>query len=427
MDDIPIGSLLAILCFLIILSGFFSSSETALMALNRYRLRHLVGKGHRGAILADKLLNKPDRLIGLILLFNNAVNLSAAPLASFIGFRLYEQAGAFLATPILIIIILIFAEVAPKTVAMLYPERVAFPAAYILTPLLKVFSTLVQLINFISNGLLGILGISSQHIQDITLNQDELRTVVREASGMIPDAHQKMLLSILDLEKVTVEDIMIPRNEINGIDLDDDWEDIMDQLAHSQHTRLPVYRENLDKILGFTHLRKLIKHIEEGSLAEETLLEDIRGPYFVPENTPLNKQLLNFQKEKRRIALTVDEYGDIQGLVTLEDILEEIVGEFTTDPSSLHQDIFPQEDGSYLINANITIRELKRTLDWNLPTDGPKTLNGLILEHMEDIPQSGTSLMLAGHPVEILQTQHNSVKTVKLSMEITASPTNEQQ
>lgn len=414
MDAIPVGSLLGLLFILVILSGFFSSAETALMALNRYRLRHLVEKGHRGATRADQLLQQPDRLIGLILLFNNAVNLSAAPLASFIGFRLYGQAGAFAATPILIIIILIFAEVAPKTFAALHPERIAFPAAYVLTPLLKVFSILVQLVNLVSNGLLRLMGAPRGKTLDNTLSQDELRTVVREAGGMIPDAHQDMLISILDLEKVTVEDIMIPRNEINAIDLDDDWEDILEQLINSQHTRLPIFQGTLDKVIGFTHLRKLLKSFADGSLTKEHLTSNIRAPYFIPENTPLNKQLLNFQKEKRRTALAVDEYGDIQGLVTMEDILEEIVGEFTTDPAAMHQDIFPQEDGNYLINASITVRELRRALNWKLPLDGPKTLNGLILEHMEDIPKTGTSLLLAGRPVEIMQTQQNSVKTIKL-------------
>jgi len=417
LDDIPIGSLLGLLLILVILSAFFSSAETALMALNRYRLKHMVDNGHHGAILADRLLSKPDRLIGLILLFNNAVNLSAAPIATIIGYRLYEEPGIFIATAILTMVILIFAEVTPKTLAALYPERVAFPASYVLTPLLKVFSIVVQMINFITNGLLRLIGVSAREIESHMLNPEELRTVVREAGSLIPDAHQEMLLSILDLEKATVEDIMVPRHEINGIDLDDDWEDINEQLINSQHTRLPVFRGNLDNIMGFIHLRKLIRTIEDNALSEETLLENVREPYFIPENTPLNKQLLNFQKEKRRVAFAVDEYGDIQGMVTLEDILEEIVGEFTTDPSSIHQDLFPQEDGSYLVNASITVRELRRLLDWDLPTDGPKTLNGLILEHMEDIPQSGTSLMLAGRPVEIMQTQHNSVKTVKIGME----------
>ena len=414
MDDIPIGTLFALLAGLILLSGFFSSSETALMALNRYRLKHKVQLGHRGAILANNLLKRPDRLIGLILLGNNAVNILASAIATIIGFRLYQEAGIAIATVLLTIIILIFAEVAPKTVAALYPEKIAYPASYVLTPLLKMLSIVVILINFVTNNLLRLIGISAKSSRSHVLSQDELRTVVMEAGKHIPDAHQKMLLSILDLEKATVEDIMIPKNEINGIDIDDDWDDIVEQLIQSQHTRLPIYRESVDHIIGFSHLRKLIPMLENRTLTKEQLLKYTRKPYFVPENTSLNKQLLNFQHEKRRIALAVDEYGDIQGMVTLEDILEEIVGEFTTDPTAAHQDIFPQDDGSYLINASVTIRELKRSLDWDLPTDGPKTLNGLILEHMEDIPASGTSLKLFGYPVEIMQTQHNTIKTIKL-------------
>ena len=414
MDDIPIGSLFALLAGLIILSGFFSSSETALMALNRYRLKHRVELGHRGAILASNLLKRPDRLIGLILLGNNAVNILASAIATIIGYRLYEEPGIAIATVLLTIIILIFAEVAPKTVAALHPEKIAYPASYVLTPLLKLLSVVVIVINFVTNGLLRLIGVTAKSSKSHILSQDELRTVVLEAGKHIPDAHQKMLLSILDLEKATVEDIMIPKNEISGIDIEDDWDEVIEQLIQSQHTRLPVYRETVDQIIGFTHLRKLIPMLENRTLSKELLLKYIRKPYFVPKDTSLNQQLLNFQKEKRRVALAVDEYGDIQGLVALEDILEEIVGEFTTDPTAAHQDIFPQDDGTYLINASVTVRELKRSLDWDLPTDGPKTLNGLILEHMEDIPASGTSLKLYGYPVEIMQTQHNTIKTIKL-------------
>lgn len=420
MDDIPIGSLFALLAGLIILSGFFSSSETALMALNRYRLKHRVELGHRGAILASNLLKRPDRLIGLILLGNNAVNILASAIATIIGYRLYEEPGIAIATVLLTIIILIFAEVAPKTVAALHPERIAYPASYVLTPLLKLLSVVVILINFVTNGLLRLIGVTAKSSKSHILSQDELRTVVLEAGKHIPDAHQKMLLSILDLEKATVEDIMIPKNEISGIDIEDDWDDVIEQLIQSQHTRLPVYRETVDQIIGFTHLRKLIPMLENRTLSKELLLKYIRKPYFVPKDTSLNQQLLNFQKEKRRVALAVDEYGDIQGLVALEDILEEIVGEFTTDPTAAHQDIFPQDDGTYLINASVTVRELKRSLDWDLPTDGPKTLNGLILEHMEDIPASGTSLKLYGYPVEIMQTQHNTIKTIKLGKPLAA-------
>jgi len=413
LDHIPIGSLFALLTGLIILSAFFSSSETALMALNRYSLKHKASQGHHGAVLASNLLMRPDRLIGLILLGNNAVNILASAVATILGYRIYQEPGIAIATALLTIVILIFAEVAPKTVAALYPEKIAYPASYILTPLLKLLSVLVQLINFVTNGLLKLIGISPDKSRSHVLSQEELRTVVLEAGKRIPDEHQRMLLSILDLEKASVEEIMIPKSEINGIDIDDDWDEVLDQLIQSQHTRLPVYRETIDHIIGFTHLRKLIPVLEDRTLTRESLMNQLRPPYFIPKDTSLNKQLLSFQKEKRRLALAVDEYGDIQGLVTLEDILEEIVGEFTTDPTATHQDIFPQEDGSYVINASITVRELKRSLDWEIPLDGPKTLNGLILEHMEDIPQSGTSLMLYGHPVEIMQTQHNTIKTVK--------------
>ncbi len=416
MDDISIASMLAFLVFLIILSGFFSSSETALMALNRYRLKNLVEQGNRGAILAERLLQRPDRLIGVILFGNNAVNIIAASTASFIGFRLYGEAGILGSTIVLTFVILIFAEVAPKTVAALYPEKIAFPASYALTPLLWLLTIVVIAINFFTNGLLRLVGINVNKGNNDALSQEELRTVVQEAEFLVPDAHQEMLLSILDLEKATVEEIMIPKNEIIGIDLDDDWPDIVDQLIHTQHTRVPIYRETIDNIIGFIHLKRLLKPLESDQLTEEILLEDLRKPYFIPETTPLNKQLLNFQKEKRRVALAVDEYGDIQGLVALEDILEEIVGEFTTDPTAMHQDIFPQDDGSYLINATITVRELKRALNWDLPAKGPKTLNGLILEYMQDIPQPGTSLRLYGHAIEILQTQHNTVKNVKLRL-----------
>lgn len=408
--------MLVFLIFLIILSGFFSSSETALMALNRYRLKNLVNKGNRGAILAERLLQRPDRLIGVILLGNNTVNILASSTATIIGYRLFEEAGIAIAAGCLTVIILIFAEIAPKTVAALYPEKIALPASYILTPLLRLLSTIVIAINFFTNGLLHLIGITSQQRNNDTLNQEELRTIVQEAGSLVPDAHQEMLLSILDLEKATVEDIMIPKNEIVGIDLEDDWSDIIDQLVHAQHTRIPIYQETIDNVIGFAHLKRLLEPLKNNSLTKETLLKNLRKPYFIPEITPLSKQLLNFQQEKRRIALAVDEYGNIRGLAALEDILEEIVGEFTTDSATMHQYIFPQEDGSYLINTAVTVRELKRSLKWKLPTDGPRTLNGLILEHMQDIPQPGTSLRLYGHAVEILQTQQNTIKSIKLRM-----------
>ncbi len=414
MDDLPLSVLFGILVFLIILSAFFSGSETGLMTLNRYRLRHLVRARHRGAVRAHKLLERPDRLIGLILLGNNFVNILASTLTAVIAFRIAGQAGLMVGAALLTLVILIFAEVTPKTLGALHPERVAFPAAFVYGPLLWLLYPFVWAVNVIANSLLRLIGVRPNQSATHTLSQEELRTVVLEAGAMIPKRHQDMLLNIIDLEKVTVEDIMVPRKEINGIDLDEDWNTIMRQIINSQYTRLPVYRGSIDHVIGFIHLRKILPLLKLEELDQEALEKSIREPLFIPESTPLNRQLLNFQRERRRVGLVVDEYGDIQGLVTLEDILEEVVGEFTTDPSTSNKDIMPQEDGSHLVNGTVTLRELNRALHTEFPTDGPKTLNGLVLEYLEDIPQPGTSLLLSGYPVDIVQTQGNLIKTLRL-------------
>jgi Mg2+/Co2+ transporter CorB len=414
LDDIPLSVLIGALIFLLFLSAFFSGSETGLMTLNRYRLRHLAKAGHPGAKRALRLLEKPDRLIGLILLGNNFVNIMASSLVTVIALRIGSDGAVAIGAGILTLVVLIFSEVAPKTFAALHPERVAFPAAWIYGPLLKLLFPLVWLVNVIANFVLRLFRISHEDASHTSLSSEELRTVVNEAGAMIPRRHQKMLLSILDLESVTVEDIMIPRNEITGIDLDDDWDDIVTVLEESPYTKLPVYHGSIDKVEGFLHLRKVIPLMSDKDFDAEALNRVIREPYFIPEGTVLNTQLLNFQREKRRYGLVVDEYGDIMGLVTLEDILEEIVGEFTSDPSSLNKNIHPQEDGSYLIDGTAHIREINRTLGWNLPVDGPRTLSGLIIEHMETIPEPGTSLLLHGHPVEIIQTIDNVVKTARI-------------
>jgi len=426
IDDIPTGLLVGTLLVLIFLSAFFSGSETGLFSLNRYRLRHLVKKGgHPGARRAYDLLKRPDRLIGLILLGNNFVNILASSTATVLGLKLFGDAGIAIATGVLTFVILIFSEVAPKTVAALHPERVAFAAAFVLKPLLRLLYPLVWTVNAIANGLLRLFGVSTADIPKLHLSSDELRTVVHEAGNMIPQRHQQMLLSILDLEKVTVEDIMIPRNEITGIDLEDDWADIVQQISASQHTRLPVYKGGIDNVLGIVHLRNVIAVHKHGELTRDAFMKVIRDPYFIPEGTALNTQLLNFQQQRRRIALVVDEYGDIQGLVTLDDILEEIVGEFTTDPSAVSKEIHPQEDGTYLVEGSANIRDLNRLMQWNLPTDGPKTLNGMIIEYLETIPEAGTSLLLAGYPLEIVQTTANAVKTVRIDPKFRDSGTTE--
>ena len=414
MQEIPLSALGTGLFFLIILSGCFSASETAMMSLNRYRLRHLVKDGHPGAIRAQRLLDRTDRLIGLILLGNNFVNILASSIATLIALRLWGESGIAIATGALTFVILIFAEVAPKTLAALHPERVAFPAAYVLEPLLKILYPLVWLVNFMANTVLKIVGVPTHSGASQHLSSEELRTVVNEAGSLIPRRHQEMLVSILDLEKVTVEDIMVPRNEIVGIDIEDSEQEIINQLIHNQHTRLPVYRENIENVIGFVHARNALNLFANETFDKNQLLEITREAPFVPEGTPLHTQLYNFQHEKRRVALVVDEYGDIQGLVTLEDILEEIVGEFTTDVAATIPDVHPQEDGTYLVEGSAYIRELNRTMHWELPTQGPKTLNGLILEHLESIPEPGTSVKIAGYPIDILQTTNNAIKTARL-------------
>jgi Mg2+/Co2+ transporter CorB len=401
---------------LLVLAAFFAGSETALMSLNRYRLRHRASEGHRGARLTEKLLAHPDRLIGLILLLSTVVNVVTPTLVGLITFRLGGDYLVAVGVIALTFIMLIFCEVAPKTFGALHPERLALPAAYIYAPLLMLLYPFVWATNLLANGVLRLFGVPPQQASN-SLSSEELRTVVAEAGAMIPHRHQQMLVSILDLENATVEDIMVPRNEIVGIDLDDDWDRVVEQLRQSQHTRLPVYEGEIDRIIGVLHMKQVVHELARGRLDRAALMEaaGAREAYFVPSGTTLNTQLLNFQRNKRRMAFVVDEYGDIQGLVTLEDILEEIVGEFTTDPATMmHKDVHAEADGSFVASASATIRALNRSMRWNLPTDGPKTLNGLIVEFLETIPEPGTTLKLADYMLEVLQTGDNAIKTVRI-------------
>ena len=417
MDDISTGGLFGALLLLIILSAFFSGSETALMTLNRYRLKPLAEEGNRAASLAQRLLQRPDRLIGLILLGNNFVNILASSLATILAMRLGGEGAIPLAAGILTLVILIFSEVAPKTLAALHPEKLAFPAAWVYTPLLKVSYPLVALVNFFANSLLRLLRVYPEASGRDTLSKEELRTIVNEAGALIPRRHQKMLLGILDLEKATVEDIMIPRQEIDGIDLNEPWDELVQDLLEMPYTQALVYRGSIDNVVGFIHARHLMQALMAGELTPEKLENLIQEPYYIPEGTPLNTQLLNFQKAKRRVGLVVDEYGDVLGLVTMSDLLEQIVGEFTSDPTDRISDVTPQEDGSYLVSGSASVRELVKTFGWDLPTEGPRTFNGLILEQLESIPEPGTSLLINGYPVEILQTQGNAVKTARIHPE----------
>ncbi|KID58378.1 membrane protein [Pseudoalteromonas luteoviolacea CPMOR-1] len=415
MDDISTNALFIILGVLILISGYFSSSETGIMSINRYRLRHLVKENNKSAKRVDKLLQRPDRLIGLILLGNNLVNIAASSVATLIGLRLFGDAGLIISTLVLTLVILIFAEVTPKTLAALYPEKVAFPSSLILKILLKFLFPFVSAINFITNGILKLFGVSPEQIEEHSLSKEELKTVVNESSAMLPTNHGSMLTSILDLEQVTVEDIMIPRNEINAIDINDDWKDISRRLTNAQHTRVLLYRDQIDDAVGFIHSRDALRLLTKEQFDKPSLLRAVREIYFIPEGTSLNTQLLKFQQNKERIGLVVDEYGDIQGLVTLEDILEEVVGDFTTTQTPTPSDeVTVQSDGSVLVDGSANIRDLNKEMGWELPTEGPKTLSGLIVEYLEDIPESQLSLKIANYPMEVMEVKENMIKIVKI-------------
>ena len=412
MFSLPELSIVLILLFL--LSAFFSGSETALMALNRYRLRYLAEQGKYSARCAQALLDKPDRLIGLILLGNNLVNILITQLATYLGYVYFQEIGVAVATGLLTVAILVFAEVAPKTLAAMHAERVAYPAAVVYRPLLVIVYPLVWLINQFANGLLRILGMPREEARN-ALTREELRSAVHESRNLIPPKHRKMLLSILDLEKITVEDIMVPRNEIVGIDLSDDWSAVLDQLRNPTYTRVLVYEGGLDKVCGMLHWRKLLPHILNEDLLPEHIRETMREPYFIPEGTNLNRQLYNFQKHRRRVGLVIDEYGDIQGLVTLDQILEEIVGAFTMDSGGLDPGVYQTlPDDSVVVDASIHVRELNSLLNSQFHVNGPRTINGLILEHLEDIPTPGTSMLIDRYPVEVIKTDETSVRTVRI-------------
>ena len=416
MDDIPLSALIGALIFLVLLSAFFSAAEISLVTLNRYRLRHKVESGHRGARIAAKLLERPDRLIGVILLGSNSINALFSAVTTVTVIRVWgeKESAIGIATVIITLVVLIFTDLAPKTLAALRPERIAYPSAFVLRPLLKILYPVVWLINGLANGLLRLLGVRIQASLAEKLSTEELKTLVMEAGVLMPETHQEMLLAILELEKVTVDDVMVPRGEIEGIDLDADWNEIAAKLGTSRYTRLPVYRGSLDDVVGVVHLRKVMRLMHSGGFNREAFMLLIVEPYFIPQGTPLSTALLNFRASKRRSALVVNEYGDILGLVTLEEILEEIVGDFTTPGMSLAEEVQPQDDGSFLVHGSVTLRDLNRRLDWHLPTDGPKTLNGLITEYLEDLPEAGTSLRLDGYQVDVVRTRGTAVQLARI-------------
>ncbi len=405
---------LLVLCLLV--SGFLSGSETGLMMLNRYRLKHRAQRGDRVAKMATELLARPDRLIGLILLLNNVAQALIPMLLLGIASQLVadRETAMIVATVGTALLIFVFAESMPKTLGAINPERLGLPAALVYWPITKLFGWLIDLVNLIGNRILRLFGVTPEDAAQHSLSVEELRTVVAEAGAMIPRRHQKMLLSILDLEKVTVEDIMVPRNEIVGIDISEPWDVVREEIITSQHTRIPVFDGSIDNLKGVIHLRRVVRLAAEDNLDVQGLLSLAREPYFVPEGTPLNQQLLNFQNQKRRIGFVVDEYGDIQGLVTIEDILEEVIGEFTSDPATRIKNVYADADGSYRVNGSVTIRSLNKSLGWRLPTSGPKTVNGLLLEKLEHLPQPGAKVELGDYQFEIIEMRANAVKATRV-------------
>jgi Mg2+/Co2+ transporter CorB len=414
VEAISVSTLFIVLLVVLIVSAFFSISETSMMALNRYRLRHLTQSGHRGATLASHLLAKTDKFLGVVLLGNNLANAASALLVGEIARRyLGDSEYALLAaTGAAAFVILVFSEITPKVAGAAYPERIALPASYVLTPLLRITQPVVWFVNLFVQTLLRLLWIrpgTGEH----KLSVEELRTLVLE-TGYIPKKHQSILVNLFDLESITVDDVMVPRNQIEAIDLDAPLEELLQQILTAHHRRLLVYRGQLDEIIGTLRVRQVLNIAQQDELTKERLREIIREPFFVPSGTPLFSQLQNFQEHQDRVNLVVDEYGELMGLVTLDDILEEIVGEFTTPSPMKSAGFFPQADGSYLVEGSTLLRDLNRKLGFRFPLDGPKTLNGLILEHLRDIPEPSTSVKIADYALEIVQTQDRVVKAVRL-------------
>jgi len=419
LNDIPLLFLFLTLLLMVLLSGFFSSSETSMMALNRYRLKHKANAGDKAAIKALRMLEKPDRLLGVILLGNNFVNIFASSIATIIAMRLMGEAGIAIAAGLLTLVILVFAEVAPKTVAAIYPEKIAFRVVYVLEPLLKIFSPVVWFVNFGANNFLKIFRVDvAKSKQDHSLSQEELQTLIDEATGQLPKQYRDMLTSILRLESVTVEDVMIPKQEIYAVDVDQPFEDFLKCLQHSPYTRIPLYRGNLDEdFVGILNLRRAVPTLMRNDISLKDIIKLTRPAYYVPETTGLNMQLANFNKNKRRMALIVDEYGDLQGLLTLEDLLEEIVGKLSTDARAKDMDtIAIHADGSMTIDASEFIRDLNKEYQLELPTDGPKTLNGLIQEHLETLPPVGTCIKIGCYTLEVLEVSQNTIETIKITI-----------
>ncbi|HGN2316764.1 TPA: HlyC/CorC family transporter [Proteus mirabilis] len=412
MEHVSTTTLIIILIGMIFASAYFSGTETSMMTINRYRLRHAAKQGNRSAKRVEKLLQRPDRLISLVLIGNNLINIVASALATIVGMRLYGDAGVAIATGVLTFVILIFAEVLPKSIAALYPERFAYPSSVLLSPLQKIMLPVVWFFNQITLVFMRIFGIKSPVIQGNAVSKEELRTIVNESKSKLSQRNQNMLISILDLEKVTIGDIMVPRNEIFGIDVNDEWKSIVRQLTHSPHGRIVLYRDTLDDVIGMLRVREAYRLMtEKKEFTKQILIKAADKIYFIPESTPLSLQLVNFQRNNEKAGIVVDEYGEIQGLVTVEDILEEIVGDFTTSMSpSLAEEVIPQKDGSLLVDGTTNIRDINKAFACHLPENEARTINGVIIEELGDLPVVGAKITIDGYEFEVLEVQYNVIK-----------------
>jgi len=413
LNEIPLWILLASIAFLVLMSAFFSGSETSMMAINRYRLKHLVKEKNKSAKRVSRLLEKTDRLLGVILIGNNFTHTLSTALATVVAIRIWSDNAVLAVTVFMTIIMIIFAEVMPKTIAALKPESIAFPSSYLLKPLSKILSPLITLVSFVSNNVTKLIGIDLDNANKDELKPEELRTLL-QTSG-VPKRQEEMLMGIFDMDNLSVNDVMIPKNEIIGIDLNDEIEDIVKQLQEIDFTYIPCYEDTIDNIQGFLSLNKKAEFLGSEAKSIRSLKDELREPLFVPENTPLYKQLANFQSSGRRVGLIVDEYGDIEGIITLRSILEIIVGEITTE-SIEKMDIMPQADGSYLVDGSMMIRELNRRLKWELPTEGPKTLSGLILEEIQTIPDTNVGLSIENYRIETVLIKDNVIKLAKVEV-----------
>ena len=421
MENVSVQTLLIIFFILIGISAFFSISETSMMALNKYQLKHMAKKNHKGARKTLGLLGQIDRLLGTILLGNNLSNTAAAALVTTIAFKLFgeNELSLTIATLVVTTALLIFSEITPKIIGASYPEKIALPASYILEPMMRLMHPFVVIANTIVNGILFTFRIKTKTgAQASQLTQEELRTLVLEGGNYLPHKHQSMLANLFDLQAITVEDIMIPRNKIEGIDLNASDEHLKNEILTSNHTRLPAFRESIDYLEGIIHIRKLLNVSEDNEISGESIQQVLKDPYFIPKDTKLLAQLQNFQERQERMAYIVDEYGTLMGMITIEDIIEEIVGEFTTQSPILSASGKVLHDGSLVLDGSMTLREINRDFKLNLNLDGPKTLNGLILEHLQQIPETGISIQIDGYYMEILQTKDKSVKSVKLTSKI---------